>query len=158
MEKQKKWVLYIDTDSLYMHMKENLDEVARLDYLKIPSVIYKERTIFFDEKYTLIMRHGKSWKTFSESLEKFGYSLVPCDKGMQLSMINQIYYIMQTYSDGIVLVTSNDEIGNLIEQVLESGKRVVLYTFSGSKSQYLPFLKNKLFSLYEINDTWFWKR
>jgi len=124
------WNLFVDTDSLYMEIKRQYGQHARVDYIDLPLNI--ARTLpeldHFDEKVALVLRHGDTLQPFWNSLERWGYRVIPTDKGMQQITVGSQVNELASRCDGLVIVAAGCWLRVLAQQVLDKGNKVVLAT------------------------------
>lgn len=153
------WSLFVDTDSLYIETRKRFGVDARLDYLSLPLYIVNQLgdINFFQEKVALVMRHGKEWPAFVGSLERFGYIIIPTDRGMQPITIKAQVLNMVEEADGIVLVTASDKIAVLVEEVIQSGAHICVATFEDNGTLRKAFENEKMVDILIMNEEWLWK-
>lgn len=154
-----KWSLFVDTDSLYLQIRKMFSSAARMDYLRLPFHL-SQNTVgveYFEEKMALVMRMGKEWPSFSESLMRFGYEVVPADRGMQPITIGTKVMSLMHKSTGIVFITGSDKILPLIHQILDMQGNVKIATFD-------PILFNKYEDTLDnvdiilMDQSWLWEK
>lgn len=151
-----KWSLFVDTDSLYLDTRKRFGPSARLDYLNLPyNVAHNSRGIhFFQEKLAIVMRHGREWPSFVGSLEKFGYVVVPTDRGLQPLTIAAHVMSLTQRATGIVIVTASDKIGPLVEQILTEGCQVKVSSFLPESA--LASSCGEKVEILTMDDSWLW--
>lgn len=153
-----RWSLFVDTDSLYLATRRCFDIHARMDYLNLPLNIvkYLKDIKFFRDKLALVMRHGKEWTSFVSSLEHFGYIVVPTDRGMQLITMSSQLSSMMNVCDGIVMVSANENISKLINEMYHRKILVTLVTFK----EYDYLINNALYdekvNTLFMDSSWLW--
>jgi hypothetical protein len=157
--KPVKWSLFVDTDSLYLYTRQIFGVLARVDYLRLPlRIIETTKDIdYFYEKMALIMRLGKNWAVFSESLKQFGYETIPVDRGMQPITIGTKVMSLMTSSNGIVIVTSSNKIFPLVQQIKSAGGLVKMVSFSKDSLFSEPDINESEIDFIPMNKDWLWK-
>lgn len=153
------WSLFVDTDSLYIETRRRFGIDARIDYLNLPLNIVRrlQEIKFFKDKIAMVMRHGKEWPTFVGSLERFGYQVVPTDRGMQPITISAQVVEMAEGARGVVIVTANDRISPLVTQILNSGSTVCLATFDEEFSIKKTFENEEMVNILIMDEEWLWR-
>lgn len=131
------WSLFVDTDFVYLESRRLYGSSARMDYLHLPLFIVESAgdIDFFQCKRALVMRHGRDWCTFAKSMERFGYDVVPTDRGMQPRTVSAIVTKMIADGQKVVLVTAAERLDEgFLVGILEHGGVIRLATF-GEDSQ-----------------------
>lgn len=151
-----KWSLFVDTDSLYRHTRQLFGVSARMDYQDLPKKIMEHtRDIeFFSEKIALVMRLGKNWDIFSESMSGFGYKTIPADRGTQQIIIATQIMSLLNVCDGIAIVTSSDKILPLVQKMEEDGCLYKIISFSRELFEGDKFFENVLL----MDQDWLWHK
>ena len=155
-----RWSLFVDTDSLYLHTRQTFGITARMDYLRLPLKIIQNSTNidFFHEKMALVMRLGKDWQIFSDSLKRFGYDTVPADRGMQPITIGTKVMSLMNFCNGVVIVTSSNKVLPLIKQIKDFGGLVKVVSFSKDVLLEEQNIEALDVDIILMNQEWLWKK
>lgn len=151
----RSWTLFVDTDSIYQEMRDRFGDKARMDYMELPAMLLRHSGISqFVEMYALVLRYGKSWRHFSDSLKRFGYNVVFTDRGVQPMTLAIEVSRLASEVEGIVLVTASRRIGPIVEQLLFNGNGLRIASFfseieMGGVEKIAP-------GLILMDETWLW--
>lgn len=158
------WSLFVDTDFVYLESRRLYGSSARMDYLHLPLYIVESAgdIDFFQSKLALVMRHGRDWGMFAKSLERFGYDVVPTDRGMQPHTVSSIVTHMVMEGQKVILVTAAERLNeDFLVRLLENGGVIRLATFGNeAKDGVVVTLTNgeqvSVDTLF-MNRSWLWE-
>ena len=150
------WGIFVDTDSLYLEMRNRFGLQARMDYLRLPDRLMGLTGIpEFIEKKAMIMRHGRGWENFGNSVKQLGYSLCFTDRGVQpVTLTIEIMHLLDRVESGIVLVTASQRVGPIVERVMLSGKQMHIASFH--QTMEVDGRERGIPGLVLMDDSWLW--
>ena len=130
---------------------------SRMDYLDLPEQLLRKASSDLREfgvMRALVMRYGKSWQHFSESLKRLGYQVVYTDKGVQPMTLTLELVRLAEEVDGIVLVTASRRIGPVVENLLYSGISLKIASFSSIIE--VGGVEREAPGYMAMDDSWLW--
>lgn len=156
---QIRWSVLVDTDAIYTEARQVFGPDARLDYLNLPKKIVEffQDVSFFTEKKAIVLRHGKEWQGFIDSLEKFGYNVIPIDRGMRSHTIPVEMKGMLNRCESMIVITSGDRARDysiIPSQDKDPPRQIRILTFEPME---FP-VDGVVFNHYQINRDWLWIR
>ena len=125
------WGLIVDTDSLYREMEERFFSQERVDYLQLPKILLEMMNLdsFEMQKALVLRRKGTMWKSFSDSLERFGYDIVLTERGVQNMTLALEMSQMSMVAGGLVLVTASKRVGPIVDSLKKLNKPIKIAAF-----------------------------
>lgn len=158
------WVLFVDTDFVYLESRCIYGSAARMDYLHLPFYIVQQATdiSFFSKKMALVMRNGSNWQKFEQSLAKFSYDVILSDRGMQLHTVSSLLTKLVTTGYKLMLVTSAVRLDvNLVASLCDKGE-VRVASFGVSSDILEVAGDNNLSKIHKIpvvhmTEKWLWQ-
>jgi hypothetical protein len=153
------WSLLVDTDSLYLETRGRFGPQARLDYVSLPlnAAQNLHDISAFKEKLSVVLRHGREWRSFVEFMKKSGYKTIITDRGMELISLSSQVIRLVNEGQGVVLASAGSYISFLVKQVLDLGGQAKIVTFGEFEGESIQsLLAGSGTQLAIVNKDWLW--
>lgn len=151
------WALIVDTEFLYMGIKRRFGRNARVDYLRLPENVVNglAQIQYFIDKRAIVMRHSNVWEGFAASLERFGYTVIPTDRGLHPRAVSK--QAEKFLEDGVdlVMVSSLDRVMDFASSF--GHLQVKVFTFTEEGREILGPNGGHV-EVLDIDQNWLWRR
>jgi len=150
-----RWGIFVDTDSLYLGIREKFGQRSRMDYLRLPERLASVCGVDdFQKLVAMVVRYGRGWQFFGESLRRFGYEIIVANRREQQLRIGLEVPKVLFGVDGLVVVTASPNVSALVDHVLFCGKTIRVASFFptidfGSEIRDMP-------GLILMDENWLW--